>query len=389
MKNIMKKTSFIYVICLLFVSLVSCNKDSIDSPVQLNAELSALMLDTNAEDLLMSSEDQDLNTFNAELLDRVVCFSDKFRERQLLNEGFFSRFEGKKSIEFASLLPDYQSKKSTNQKVVLNGVEYDVGMNFYNMGACDLDKEVIICIGSEILDLDPIYEDNIVGWVLAKDGSMVEILVSEDFAKNTDHPLFIITNGVDDDLIEEAIQNPENNTNASLKGANSIIKYELKLDEEKINYRYENSGDSEYNVSWLIEYYSSTNGYTGTTPMPDTWKHIKDIKKRQIGDLLDYEFKFYYFDYAYGTENQWLYSDRILFVGTTYEHDWYASLKTKNIPTGFGFDAIIKFRASSSSEYYQPFCFDIGPGGTYGWYGFDQTVYSKGLAKFESIRRVY
>ena len=136
MKNIMKNTSFVCVICLLFVGLVSCDKDSIESPAQLDAELNALMLDTSVEELLLNSEDQNLNTFNAELFDRVVCFSDKFRERQLLNEGFFSMFEGKKSIEFASLLPDYQLKKSTNQKVVLNGEEYAEYASLFFMMIC-------------------------------------------------------------------------------------------------------------------------------------------------------------------------------------------------------------------------------------------------------------
>jgi len=322
------------------------------------------------------------------ILDRVESFSHKYSERQLLNDGFYSNFEGKKAIQFASLLPNYQSKKSTSQKVVLEGEEYDVGINFYNMGACDLNKVVIICIGSEILDSNPAFEDNIVGWALAEDGSMVEILVSEDFAESTDHPLFIVANGVDENIIEGANQNLENSSKTSLKGATSTIKYELKLDEEKITERYENSGDSEYNVSWIIEYYGS-NGYTGSSGMLDnTSKHIKDIKKTQIGDLLDYETKFSWYVPGVANTYQFLSTDRILFTGVTYEHDWYASLKTKSIDTGFHI-ASIKFRSTSSSHYYQPFSFDIGSGGSYGWYGFDQTVYSKGLAKFESIRRVY
>jgi len=67
MKNIMRKTSFVYVICLLFVCLISCDKDSIESPAQLDVELSALMLDTSVEELLLNSEDQNLNTFNADI----------------------------------------------------------------------------------------------------------------------------------------------------------------------------------------------------------------------------------------------------------------------------------------------------------------------------------
>jgi hypothetical protein len=380
----MKKNLLIVCCATIIACLYSCNKDSIESPVQLDAELSALMLDINVEELLLSSVDHDLNTFNAELLDRVVYFSVKLRERRLLNEDFFSMFKGKKSLEFASLFKEYQSKKSTNQKVVLNGIEYGVGMNFYNMGACDLDKEVIICIGSEIIDPDPVFEDKIAGYVLAKDGSKVAILVSEEFAKSTDHPLFIITNGVDE---KESNQKPENILIASLKSTSTYNMYELKLDEEQINYRYERSGDSEYNVSWFIIYYGESGGFVPF--MPHTWEHIKDIKKTQIGDPLDYEIKFYYWDFVAGTVNQWMYDDRILFVGVTYEHDWYASLKTINIPSGHDFDVIIEFRATGSNEYYQPFCFDIGPGGSYGWLNFDQTVYSKGYAKFESIQRVY
>jgi hypothetical protein len=255
-------------------------------------------------------------------------------------------------------------------------------MNFYNMGACDLEKEAIICIGSEILDPDPVFEDKIVGWVLVKDGSKVEILVSEEFAKNTDHPLFIITNGVDEYLIEEAIQSSENNAKTSLKGTDSY--HGLRIYEEQINYRYEGSGDSEYNVAWIMELWSEISGYNGTSSMSCTRKHIKDIDKDEIGDLLSHDFDFYH--YIGGYKNYSFYSgDRYLLSGVTYEHDWYASLKTKLVPTGFGFDAIIKFRASGSSEYYQPFCFDVGYGGAYSWYSFDQTVYSKGLASFESF----
>lgn len=77
---------------------------------------------------------------------------------------------------------------------------------------------------------------------------------------------------------------------------------------------------------------------------------------------------------------------RILYGGRTNQLQGYlgANMKIRNA-VGFGFSSIIKFRASGSSEYYQPFCFDVGYGGTYGWYGFDQTVYSKGLASFETI----
>ena len=377
----MKKKLLIVCYATIIACLYSCKTDFIESPAKIDAELSALMLDTSVEDLFLSSVDHDLNTFNAELLHRVVYFSYKFRERQLLNEDFFSMFEGKKSIEFASLIPDYQSKKSTNQKVVLNGVEYDVGMNFYNMGACDLDKEVIICIGSEILDPDPVFEDKIIGYVLAKDGSKVAILVSEEFAKNTDHPLFIITNGVDDVLIEEVNQNLEYNTNASLKGTSS--NFELRIYEEQIDYRYEKSGDSEYNVAWVMEIWSDISGYNGVA-MNCTREHIKDIDKNEIGDLLSHDFSFYH--EVGGYKNYYFYDgDRYLLSGVTYEHDWYASLKTKLVPTDFGFDAIIKFRASGSSEYYQPFCFDVGYGGEYSWYIFDQTINSKGLASFESF----
>ena len=64
----MKKKLLIVCYATIIACLYSCKTDFIESPAKIDAELSALMLDTSVEDLFLSSVDHDLNTFNAELL---------------------------------------------------------------------------------------------------------------------------------------------------------------------------------------------------------------------------------------------------------------------------------------------------------------------------------
>lgn len=380
----MRKISNILVIAsILSAVIVSCEQIENEPGEINNAPNINLSMKESINNLLVCPDNLEINEFNLKLLDRsnnlVTALS-----RAEFKDQIISLYDQKPIMAFDSIYSQYKKISSIDRLVTYDGVEYEVGVRFFNFDRCDPNKNPIVCIGTEIPNSDPIYDDNIVGWIIGEDGINQEILVTEEFAENTEHPLFIVVNGVYDE--------PDNNK-SSIRGEkkSAAFKYGLKIYGQKITERYETWADSEYNVSWKIVPEGDTDGFSNPW-MGYTFAHIKDIKKDQIingGDDLTYEFKFYYFDnmvgYIYEFGEYW--DTNHLLIGLTYEHDWYASLKTTSIEYETGKSLTIKYRASNSSDYYQKFSFIVGPyndGNVYSWTSFDQRVLSKGYVDIKS-----
>jgi hypothetical protein len=322
-------------------------------------------------DLYLATDNSEVIKFNSDIQNYSEKVAKLIAEQTLNLESIFEKFGNRKTISFQSITSSQMAKNSSKEpSLYLDGLEYEVGIRCYNKKTCDPNLDIIVCIGTEILaENEDLYEDKIAGWVVTRDSELLPVIISEEYANETKNPLFIVVNGVDDET-----ENDLDITSdlANHKSTNSYS-YDLDITSEKLEHRYENSGDSEYNVSWLIDrapFFDNSMGYT--------FAHIKDIKKTQINKNLSYTFDFYYYDpydgyyYVFGDEP-------LILAGVTYEHDWFASMKS--IPMSYPYDNIhtvtIGYRASHSNDYYQKFIYELGTTNGYSWGSFDERCTDK------------
>lgn len=319
--------------------------------------------ESTLNDLLLNTDNQELKLYNQSVIDYSKKFATLLLKNKVNLESITDEFGVRKTIEYSKFMY-YSGRKSTSDHTLIDieGVEYEVGVRFYNMEKCDPKLDVIVCIGTELLpQTGGDFDEKILGWVVTKDSELLPVIISEDFAEETMNPLFIIVNGVDSETIHDKNIAPvPTNKKSSL-----ATQYDLNITGERLEHRYEGSGKSEFNVSWIID----KDGFGGG-PMGYTFEHIKDISKSQINTNLTYGFDFYYLD-IYGS-GQWVFGNEpLILVGVTYEHDWYASKKSISIPYDGTNSYTIEYRASGSNDYYQKFLYELGTSGGYSWAGFD------------------
>ncbi len=319
--------------------------------------------ESTVNDLLLNTDNQELRLYNQSIIDYSKDFANQFSKNTLNLESITDEFGIRKTIEYSKAM-SFSGRKSTSDNILidLEGIEYEAGVRFYNLEECDSSLDVIVCIGTEILpQTEDDYNDKILGWVVTTDSELLPVIISEEFANETKNPLFIIVNGVD----SETINDTKTVSVTVIEKSSPATQYDLNITGERLEHRYEGSGKSEFNVSWIID----KDGFGGG-PMGYTFEHIKDIKKNQINTNLTYGFDFYYVD-IYGS-GQWVFgNESLILVGVTYEHDWYASKKSISIPYDGTNSYTIEYRASGSNDYYQKFLYELGTAGGYSWGGFD------------------
>ena len=319
--------------------------------------------ESTVNDLLLNTDNQELRLYNQSIIDYSKDFANQFSKNTLNLESITDEFGIRKTIEYSKIMSS-SGRKSTSDNILidLEGIEYEAGVRFYNLEECDSSLDVIVCIGTEILpQTEDDYNDKILGWVVTTDSELLPVIISEEFANETKNPLFIIVNGVD----SETINDTKTVSVTVIEKSSPATQYDLNITGERLEHRYEGSGKSEFNVSWIID----KDGFGGG-PMGYTFENIKDIKKNQINTNLTYGFDFYYLD-IYGS-GQWVFGNEpLILVGVTYEHDWYASKKSISIPYDGTNSYTIEYRASGSNDYYQKFLYELGTAGGYSWGGFD------------------
>lgn len=355
---------------ILLIFLVSCD----DNLTNENADLelvSKISLDKPIESLLLSNN-VELQEFNSGLLIRTADLVESLRVKEKDVIALEACYTEKTAIPFEKFFPEYSKKKSCNEKVVLKGLEYEIGIRFHNVNTADIEKSPIVCVGTEICNSEVLYEDKIVGWLVNGERT-TEVLVTKEYADTTSHPIFIVVNGTNDLDIDEI--DAAQSTKKSAATVNSG--YKLEIVDEKIDVNYDKHGKQEYNVSWVFD-----------EPTYDGWgpydrKHILDIDNSDWS-LQETVFSFYEHHEPQSDDvSSWNNCVRLL-VGATYEHDWYASLKEIVVYEGFfGNDYTVEIRASGADEYYQTFVFEIGTTAT-PWYSFNETVINKGSVQIKS-----
>ncbi len=199
-----------------------------------------------------------------------------------------------------------------------------------NLAIADFNKEPIICAAIEVNSSLPEmeeYEGYIVGWYYDENNNLNEILINEQEAMNTTHPVIII------------VPDTENDKNSSQEDIHKINNKSTKtivnktIDEYKINYRYDSSNRSEYSYSVAYVFNNGGIQHGGYR------EEIAEIHKDDIGVLFTN-------DYAIWQISQMndLYS--VYFV--TFEYDWFATKKNvymDNVGVGC--------RMTNPGDYYQ------------------------------------
>lgn len=186
------------------------------------------------------------------------------------------------------------------------------------------------------------YQDYIVVWYADENGNFQEILMNEETAMKTTHPIFIIDNA------EEAIthrpksttiyQNPSGLKNTSTAWYSSY--------EYQINYRYDNTNHSEFCITGA---HIGENGEQWLICKKDdgtyaSWKKIAEVHKNNVGQLLNHWEQFCDGDLT-------PYETNYVFWNT-YERDWAKSEKDLGQATRNSKTIILNGRRTYTSEWY-------------------------------------
>src|SRR5690606_33880319 len=177
--------------------------------------------------------------------------------------------------------------KHTSTNPLKSGVieEYVPEIHIVNLETADMNKQPLICPGfevnSEIAGLEN-YEDYIVAWFYDENDSLNEILINEEIAMATSHPVFVIDNADQETM---AIEKSALQANSTISLKSLALNYDIRSFEYQINHRYEGSGKSEFCITaGLINesgstFYCLNNG-------ADLWTEIAEVHKDYIGDPL-------------------------------------------------------------------------------------------------------
>jgi len=346
----MKKTTFLYTLLLIALNY-SCNKEtliknpSINENIELSdgiklkkSPISIKEITQNNNDIQDKKINETLLTFgsnirglfNNTLPIELISLSKK-RVDHMINADEFLKIMKKnnsdKSIEY-DLIKDI---KKYNMDYTHNGVttQYTPAIQFLNSEIADISKNPIIAFPIEVnsdLAIFKKHENYIVGWVLNDDNTYCEIILGEKEANKTTHPVLIINNVLKDESFNDIEREKPSNLEKGL-GFNirPLPPLDFIVDQYKINYRYENSGRSEYSYDYLLLY----GGTAGTSiwPSPTDRKEIKEISASEIG-INFYDDKLIPEAHLTGPglyANTYKYSNLLGVYIVTFEYDWYAT----------------------------------------------------------------
>lgn len=236
-----------------------------------------------------------------------------------------------------------QEFENLNQSFILDEIKYEPIIYVPNMDVADPALSPIIAIGVEVeyrgTDLSG---DVIIGWYYDTNDEKQVIYLDENLATTIKRPVFIVTNG---DCTHEILeQNKE--TDYVKKGALETTGSPAPIiDEYRIIYRYESSGDSDYNFR-LIYVYENGSSQEGVRDL------IRSINKDHIGYTWGDDHELWQFSYLSNLSRGYV---------VTYERDFYTGKKTITWQDGFSATCA---RMVSSSEWYQKFWVDYVDGGS-------------------------
>lgn len=370
MKNL--KRSFL-LLALLAGLIYSCEKDSFEEAETIIPKITtAKVLDNiesvynpvNIKEYTHNALDADDENINAQLLDIAIAAREYFKKYSqneiIMKQANLSSNKCFNLNELASI----NSLKSANEKYLnlisaiknadlkhtstnplKSGVieEYVPAIHIVNLETADMNKQPLICPGfevnSEIAGLEN-YEDYIVAWFYDENDSLNEILINEEIAMATSHPVFVIDNADQETM---AIEKSALQANSTISLKSLALNYDIRSFEYQINHRYEGSGKSEFCITaGLINesgstFYCLNNG-------ADLWTEIAEVHKDYIGDPL-YKWQ------AICNQDIEPYASNYLYWNT-YERDWFNSSKLLGHASKNGGDIYLYGNRKYFNEWY-------------------------------------
>lgn len=327
----MKKLSKITGVFAIEITIVSCNKEELTTPNQMNDSRINYTLDQipilenvqNTQELLSLTDDQDDEKIFG------YCYEIGLATRELVQDSkFVTTMIG---LAKKNLSLEYITENMTHRPILPNPKfpetaeieRYEPAIFIPNLKQVDREKQALI--SPKVVtdgDLNPELEDYIVTWYYTESGELQEILVREETSLKTTNPLFIIDNAErfeKNALVLGHNFNPESPRDEVGSGDRAIIRFDSKELKIQNGYRYESTAASEYSIiGYRIEGNPSGNGIPHWVYNSNGWKVITDISSSQIGQTVVAQSLH---------ANVWTPYANNRFFWNTFERDWYSSPK--------------------------------------------------------------
>jgi hypothetical protein len=228
-----------------------------------------------------------------------------------------------------------------------------------NLENADMSKAPIIsagtCVNANIHPIEEL-EDYIVAWLITGEDEFQEVLISEEMAFETTHPIFIIDNAEEDifNRTKQVQLNPESrSSNTKNQQTAWYATYE-----HMIWNRFDNTKKSEFAISagMIDENGNVYNLLRHSNNTVQHWKVMYDIHKNDQGVWKQIWRQF-------TIENVIPFEDNYVFWNA-YERDWYASPKDVGVAERFGDWVYLVGNMSKSSDVYgfeEPEDVDVNP----------------------------
>jgi hypothetical protein len=288
--------------------------------------------------------------FNKVLIDIALTKANTAVSLQsFVNENGFLKSDGNIKQEIFTKLQtilcnmDF-THRSTNPLKKGEIEEYIPAIFLVNPELADFSKQPFItpgvAVNSEIAGLGK-FDDYIVAWIADEDGDFHEVLINEEFAMTTNHPIFSVDNAENEMLNRKRAQNTFSSLDLSTKNPSTAW---YSTHEYRINYRYESNGDSEFTITAAR---IDPNGGANLVLRNDNstvtlFKEIASVDKDDVGKDLERWMQFC-------SEAPIPFEQNFIFFNT-YERDWWESDKSLGQATRNGTTIYLSGRRPSSSE---------------------------------------
>ena len=349
----------------------SCQKKTFETSDEAGSNLEVISLKK-----LLSGDDFEDNNVNTKMVDLTKTLKKRFDEKSI------TLTLKKKNVRAKEFLSEKDSKLHS---VTYNNNEYDLGYIVYNLDNFNSNLSPIIAIGSAIEHNG--QDDLIPAWEKDDDNRWSFFLLSEETANETKNPILIL-NPIDEKIADESLEvskgmpeKPMIQDKGLGKSKAAGLTYRIKIDREKIDYKYENDGNAEFYVSWIIDAFGF--GYSYEYERKKVCSIDISGFNSDLGDLLGHDFWFYWKEKQGTTtyEHYYFNSDyKTRIIGATYEHDWYASLKFVSV-SGHQ----VPIRAKYRHEYYQRIDFNIPAFEGNSVSTVSESIYEKGKLEITSV----
>ncbi|MDA3821029.1 MAG: hypothetical protein PF450_00240, partial [Bacteroidales bacterium] len=141
----MRKT-IINMVFLVIIFTMSCEKTSKDKDVNTRVLESELYLNESISDLMLCSQDIELQDFNAALINKSYGLATSLSEKTLRQDVLINSFNELRTISLSNVLPSSTLNKTVENVLTYKGFNYDIGIRYFNKDYSDPEKEAIVCV---------------------------------------------------------------------------------------------------------------------------------------------------------------------------------------------------------------------------------------------------